>query len=127
MTFSLSAVAAKAPRKSLGASSSGGSSSMTSPTGSKGNKFSGGNIAVIHAAPEWQKSVADFFVKVPSKAKPKDKENVNPENEEEEEAGGSSSTPQRLVISIVCVCSETAQWDQSYTYFPVLSSSSSSI
>ena len=98
----LTAVAAKAPRKSLGASSAAGSS--TSPTsGNKSNKYGGGNPAVYHETPEWQKSVSDFFIKkAPSEsksAKKSEKENVNPENEEvekeEEAAGGSSSTPQR--------------------------------
>ena len=99
----LAAVAAKAPRKSLGASSSAGGA--TSPQGGKGGKDRcGGNPAFYHPAPEWQHKISNFFIKkVATKSKSaknktdKAKENVDPGSDEEEEEAGasSSSTPQR--------------------------------
>ncbi|XP_016116110.1 PCNA-associated factor [Sinocyclocheilus grahami] len=83
------AVAASAPRKSLGASGSvnAHSSGAQSGTPAKG-KYAGGNPVCPRPTPTWQKGIGDFFGG-PSR-KP-EKENLHPESEEEEEeeAGGS--------------------------------------
>uniref|UniRef100_A0A3B4A171 PCNA-associated factor n=1 Tax=Periophthalmus magnuspinnatus TaxID=409849 RepID=A0A3B4A171_9GOBI len=76
------AVAASAPRKSLGASSS---NSASSSSGSK-NKYAGGNSVCPRPTPVWQKGIGDFFGGPPRKP---EKENLQPTVEDEEEAGGS--------------------------------------
>ncbi|KAJ8249292.1 hypothetical protein GJAV_G00233240 [Gymnothorax javanicus] len=78
------AVAATAPRKSLGASSSANSSSSQAGTPAK-NKYAGGNPVCPRPTPTWQKGIGDFFGG-PSR-KP-EKENQLPVSDEEE-AGGS--------------------------------------
>ncbi|CAL8360674.1 unnamed protein product [Lota lota] len=81
------AVAATAPRKSLGSSTSGnngGSSSCPSGTPAKG-KYAGGNPVCPRPTPNWQKGIGDFFGgpgRIP------EKENLLP-LVEEGEAGGS--------------------------------------
>ncbi|XP_033634349.1 PCNA-associated factor-like [Asterias rubens] len=85
------AVAAKAPRKNLGASSSGvmmGSNSMKSPAGKK-SKYAGGNSVCPRPTPEWQKEITNFLIKSPRSAS-KQKENEDPDNEEEDETAGCS-------------------------------------
>ncbi|CAL1591948.1 unnamed protein product [Knipowitschia caucasica] len=84
------AVAASAPRKSLGASSSNaGSSSSSCSTPAKG-KYAGGNPVCPRPTPDWQKGIGDFFGGPPRKPeKEKEKENLKPSVEDEEEAGGS--------------------------------------
>ncbi|KAK7891293.1 hypothetical protein WMY93_023256 [Mugilogobius chulae] len=80
------AVAASAPRKSLGASSSNaGSSSSGCATPAK-NKYAGGNPVCPRPTPDWQKGIGDFFGGPPRKP---EKENMKPSVEDEEEAGGS--------------------------------------
>ncbi|XP_051547869.1 PCNA-associated factor-like [Myxocyprinus asiaticus] len=84
------AVAASAPRKSLGASgsvnahSSGGAQSGTPAK----NKYAGGNPVCPRPTPIWQKGIGDFFGG-PSR-KP-EKENLHPASDDEE-AGGSGVT-----------------------------------
>ncbi|XP_073506894.1 PCNA-associated factor [Phyllobates terribilis] len=79
------AVAARAPRKSFGATASS-SSNVTSPSGKKSEgKYAGGNPVCIRPTPKWQKGIGDFFGG-PSIIS--EKENRIP-SEDEEEAGGS--------------------------------------
>ncbi|KAJ8417944.1 hypothetical protein AAFF_G00227870 [Aldrovandia affinis] len=83
------AVAAQAPRKSLGASSSAnaaGSSQAGTPAKSK---YAGGNPVCPRPTPTWQKGIGDFFG---GPGRKPEKENQFPQSEEEddqEEAGGS--------------------------------------
>ncbi|MEQ2303990.1 hypothetical protein AMECASPLE_022421 [Ameca splendens] len=81
------AVAASAPRKSLGSSSANVSSpsSSNSSTLAK-NKYAGGNPVCPRPTPTWQKGIGDFFGGPPRKM---EKENQNPTESDEEEAGGS--------------------------------------
>lgn len=57
------AVAAKAPRKSLGSSYSGGqsSSSGSSTPNKRSDKFCGGNSYFPRPTPQWQKPISGFF------------------------------------------------------------------
>uniref|UniRef100_A0A8C6WJ43 PCNA-associated factor n=1 Tax=Neogobius melanostomus TaxID=47308 RepID=A0A8C6WJ43_9GOBI len=84
------AVAASAPRKSLGASSSNASSSSSngSATPAKG-KYAGGNPVCPRPTPTWQKGIGDFFGGPP---RIPEKENLQPSVEDEEEAGGSGTS-----------------------------------
>ncbi|KAG1929649.1 PCNA-associated factor [Pimephales promelas] len=86
------AVAASAPRKSLGASGSmnaqsGGAQSGTPAKG----KYAGGNPVCPRPTPTWQKGIGDFFG---GPGRKPEKENLHPneEDEDDEEAGGSSSS-----------------------------------
>ncbi|XP_068169502.1 PCNA-associated factor [Antennarius striatus] len=80
------AVAAAAPRKSLGSSSANASSSSQCSTPAK-NKYAGGNPVCQRPTPTWQKGIGDFFGGPPRKP---EKENQSPrEVEDDEEAGGS--------------------------------------
>ncbi|KAK5866757.1 hypothetical protein PBY51_011307 [Eleginops maclovinus] len=84
------AVAAAAPRKSLGSSSANAQSSTSSQasTPAKG-KYAGGNPVCPRPTPDWQKGIGDFFGGPPRKP---EKENLKPvevEVEDGEEAGGS--------------------------------------
>ncbi|XP_063782425.1 PCNA-associated factor [Pseudophryne corroboree] len=80
------AVAARAPRKSFGATP-GTSNHNTSPTGKKSEgKYAGGNPVCVRPTPKWQKGIGDFFGS-PSTSCP-EKENRVP-SDDEEEAGGS--------------------------------------
>ena len=64
------AVAAKAPRKSLGSSYSAGSSSNSgiSTPGKRSDKYGGGNSYCPRPTPQWQKPISGFF-----SVQPKDK------------------------------------------------------
>ncbi|XP_030627722.1 PCNA-associated factor [Chanos chanos] len=79
------AVAASAPRKSLGASSSSNSPNNSQAGTPAKNKYAGGNPVCPRPTPSWQKGIGDFFGG-PSR-KP-EKENQCPVSDEEE-AGGS--------------------------------------
>ncbi|XP_056091373.1 PCNA-associated factor [Rhinichthys klamathensis goyatoka] len=86
------AVAASAPRKSLGASGSmnaqsGGAQSGTPAKG----KYAGGNPVCPRPTPTWQKGIGDFFG---GPGRKPEKENLHPneEDEDDEEAGGSGVT-----------------------------------
>ncbi|XP_054633001.1 PCNA-associated factor [Dunckerocampus dactyliophorus] len=85
------AVAASAPRKSLGASSanaSSASSSSQSATPAK-NKYAGGNPVCVRPTPTWQKGIGDFFGG-PGRKPEKENQRPQPANEvDDEEAGGS--------------------------------------
>ncbi|KAI1889406.1 hypothetical protein AGOR_G00162550 [Albula goreensis] len=87
------AVAAQAPRKSLGASSSvnaAGSSQAGTPAK---NKYAGGNPVCPRPTPTWQKGIGDFF-RGPGQ-KP-GKENQLPQSDDEEAGGsGVSMAPRR--------------------------------
>ncbi|XP_063053827.1 PCNA-associated factor [Engraulis encrasicolus] len=83
------AVAASAPRKSLGASSSANASCSSPTSAAAKSKYAGGNPVCPRPTPTWQKGIGDFFGG-PSR-KP-EKENELPVSDEEE-AGGSSSAP----------------------------------
>ncbi|CAG5958482.1 PCNA-associated factor [Menidia menidia] len=81
------AVAASAPRKSLGASSSNGACSSSQATTPAKNKYGGGNPVCPRPTPTWQKGIGDFFGGPPRKP---EKENQRPQEVEDgEEAGGS--------------------------------------
>ncbi|KAL8584954.1 hypothetical protein ACOMHN_043590 [Nucella lapillus] len=85
-------VAARAPRKSLGASSSGAGSSSSAAGGSPaGNKYAGGNTVCSRPTPDWQKGIGSFFTKAP------DKENLEPQGEPgcsgSEPSGSQNSQP----------------------------------
>ncbi|XP_062858934.1 PCNA-associated factor [Trichomycterus rosablanca] len=89
------AVAASAPRKSLGASSSGNASSSSSSTsGTPGkSKYAGGNPVCPRPTPQWQKGIGDFFG---GPGRKPEKENVHPVSDEEEAGGsGMSKAPRK--------------------------------
>ncbi|XP_055789767.1 PCNA-associated factor-like isoform X1 [Salvelinus fontinalis] len=75
------AVAASAPRKSLGASSSANALSSSQAGTPAKSKFAGGNPVCPRPTPTWQKGIGDFFGG-PSR-KP-DKENHLPQSDDEE-------------------------------------------
>ncbi|XP_028814785.1 PCNA-associated factor [Denticeps clupeoides] len=86
------AVAASAPRKSLGASSSANApSSSQSSTPSK-NKYAGGNPVCPRPTPSWQKGIGDFFGGPPRKP---EKENTHPLSDEEAGGSGLSKAPRK--------------------------------
>uniref|UniRef100_A0A3B5MBW8 PCNA-associated factor n=1 Tax=Xiphophorus couchianus TaxID=32473 RepID=A0A3B5MBW8_9TELE len=76
------AVAASAPRKSLGSSLA---NSKFTHSHTK-NKYAGGNAVCPRPTPTWQKGIGDFFGGPPRKP---EKENQKPTESDEEEAGGS--------------------------------------
>ncbi|XP_041853084.1 PCNA-associated factor [Melanotaenia boesemani] len=81
------AVAASAPRKSLGSSSANASSSSSLSSTPAKNKYAGGNPVCPRPTPTWQKGIGDFFGGPPRKP---EKENQRPQEvEDDEEAGGS--------------------------------------
>ncbi|XP_029993269.1 PCNA-associated factor [Sphaeramia orbicularis] len=81
------AVAAAAPRKSLGSSSANSASSSSSQSSTPGKgKYAGGNPVCPRPTPTWQKGIGDFFGGPPRKP---EKENKKPIVEDGEEAGGS--------------------------------------
>ncbi|XP_007567612.2 PCNA-associated factor [Poecilia formosa] len=81
------AVAASAPRKSLGSSSANASSSSNGHSSNPAkNKYAGGNPVCPRPTPTWQKGIGDFFGGPPRKP---EKENQKPTESDEEEAGGS--------------------------------------
>ncbi|XP_031168964.1 PCNA-associated factor [Sander lucioperca] len=81
------AVAAAAPRKSLGSSSANASSSSSQSTTPAKGKYAGGNPVCPRPTPDWQKGIGDFFGGPPRKP---EKENQKPQEvEDDEEAGGS--------------------------------------
>ncbi|KAJ3596769.1 hypothetical protein NHX12_003170 [Muraenolepis orangiensis] len=88
------AVAATAPRKSLGSSTSGnsgGGGSCPSGTPAKG-KYAGGNPVCARPTPLWQKGIGDFFGgpgRIP------EKENQLPLVEDGQEAGGSGTSSRK--------------------------------
>uniref|UniRef100_W5L4X7 PCNA-associated factor n=1 Tax=Astyanax mexicanus TaxID=7994 RepID=W5L4X7_ASTMX len=88
------AVAASAPRKSLGASSSANSSSSSSQAGTPAkNKYAGGNPVCPRPTPTWQKGIGDFFGGPPRKP---EKENQDPVSDGEEAGGsGVSKAPRK--------------------------------
>ncbi|XP_019729505.1 PCNA-associated factor isoform X1 [Hippocampus comes] len=95
------AVAASAPRKSLGSSVANTAASSSSPQSSTPakNKYAGGNPVCVRPTPTWQKGIGDFFGGPGTKP---EKENQKPHEEEEddnEEAGGSgvSKTSKKYV------------------------------
>lgn len=81
------AVAASAPRKSLGSSSANSSPSSSGSATPAKNKYAGGNPVCPRPTPTWQKGIGDFFGGPPRKP---EKENLKPQEvEDDEEAGGS--------------------------------------
>uniref|UniRef100_A0A1A8NG20 PCNA-associated factor n=2 Tax=Nothobranchius TaxID=28779 RepID=A0A1A8NG20_9TELE len=81
------AVAASAPRKSLGTGSSNTSSSGGPSSTPAKNKYAGGNPVCPRPTPTWQKGIGDFFGGPPRK--PEKENQVPTEVEDGEEAGGS--------------------------------------
>ncbi|XP_026856843.1 PCNA-associated factor [Electrophorus electricus] len=88
------AVAASAPRKSLGASSSANSSSSSSQAGTPAkNKYAGGNPVCPRPTPTWQKGIGDFFG---GPGRKPEKENLHPSSDGEEAGGsGVSNMPRK--------------------------------
>jgi hypothetical protein len=84
--MSVVAVAAKAPRKVLAASSGGGMGGMGSPSG-KVSKYAGGNAVCPRPTPDWQKGIGAFVVRKPAA----EKENSEPADEPMEAAAAASS------------------------------------
>ncbi|KAM3609545.1 uncharacterized protein V6R79_016656 [Siganus canaliculatus] len=81
------AVAASAPRKSLGSSSANSSACSSQSATPAKNKYAGGNPVCPRPTPTWQKGIGDFFGGPPRKP---EKENQRPlEVEDDEEAGSS--------------------------------------
>uniref|UniRef100_A0A8C2I4B0 PCNA-associated factor n=1 Tax=Cyprinus carpio TaxID=7962 RepID=A0A8C2I4B0_CYPCA len=91
LCFFVSAVAASAPRKSLGASGSVNAHSSGAQSGTPAkSKYAGGNPVCPRPTPPWQKGIGDFFGG-PSR-KP-EKENLHPVSDDDDaEAGGSGVT-----------------------------------
>ncbi|XP_004069841.1 PCNA-associated factor [Oryzias latipes] len=84
------AVAASAPRKSLGSSSANSPSSSSGSSTPAKSKYAGGNPVCPRPTPTWQKGIGDFFGGPPRKP---EKENQIPQEVEDgEEAGGSGMT-----------------------------------
>ncbi|EAW77683.1 hCG2039386, isoform CRA_d, partial [Homo sapiens] len=73
-------VAARAPRKVLGSSTSATNSTSVSSRKAE-NKYAGGNPVCVRPTPKWQKGIGEFF-----RLSPKDSEK---ENQIPEEAGSS--------------------------------------
>ncbi|KAE8617391.1 hypothetical protein XENTR_v10009058 [Xenopus tropicalis] len=87
------AVAARAPRKTFGSSSSG-SNHVTSPTGKKSeSKYAGGNPVCVRPTPTWQKGIGEFFGS-PSTSQP-EKENRIPSDDEEAGGSGAGKAPRK--------------------------------
>ncbi|XP_074533054.1 PCNA-associated factor [Halichoeres trimaculatus] len=82
------AVAASAPRKSLGSNAANASASSSSQCSTPAkNKYAGGNPVCPRPTPTWQKGIGDFFGGPPRKF---EKENQSPQEVDDgEEAGGS--------------------------------------
>ncbi|CAM4733594.1 hypothetical protein PO909_022076 [Leuciscus waleckii] len=94
------AVAASAPRKSLGASGSMNAQSGGAQSGTPAkSKYAGGNPVCPRPTPTWQKGIGDFFG---GPGRKPEKENLHPTDEdEEEEAGGSSTKAHRKSRPII--------------------------
>ncbi|KAM4035645.1 PCNA-associated factor-like [Anomaloglossus baeobatrachus] len=87
------AVAARAPRKSFGATPSS-SSNSTSPTGKKSeSKYAGGNPVCVRPTPKWQKGIGEFFGG-PSIIL-SEKENREPSDDEEAGGSGVKKAPRK--------------------------------
>ncbi|XP_071398286.1 PCNA-associated factor [Centroberyx affinis] len=85
------AVAAAAPRKSLGASSANSPSSSQATTPAKG-KYAGGNPVCPRPTPTWQKGIGDFFG---GPGRKPEKENQQPLMDDEEAGGSGMSKTSR--------------------------------
>ncbi|XP_053742167.1 PCNA-associated factor [Synchiropus splendidus] len=81
------AVAASAPRKSLGSNSSSSSRDSQATTPGK-NKYAGGNPVCPRPTPTWQKGIGDFFGG-PGRKPEKENQTPHEEDDDDEEAGGS--------------------------------------
>ncbi|XP_078055978.1 PCNA-associated factor [Mustelus asterias] len=89
------AVAARAPRKALGCTSTA-NSSLTSP-GKKEGKYAGGNPVCPRPTPKWQKGIGEFFGGGPSKQP--EKENTVPSDDEASSSkAGTSTAPRRARV-----------------------------
>ncbi|XP_029430278.1 PCNA-associated factor [Rhinatrema bivittatum] len=84
------AVAARAPRKTFGASVS---NTVTSPSGKKAeSKYAGGNPVCVRPTPTWQKKIGDFFVSPISQP---EKENHVPLDDEKAGGSGLAKAPRK--------------------------------
>ncbi|KAK6475272.1 PCNA-associated factor-like [Huso huso] len=88
------AVAATAPRKSLGASSSANTPASSSAGTPSKNKYAGGNSVCPRPTPTWQKGIGDFFGG-PSSHLEKEKENLFPSDDEEAGGSGVGKAPRK--------------------------------
>ncbi|XP_061780356.1 PCNA-associated factor [Nerophis lumbriciformis] len=87
------AVAASAPRKSLGSRSANASSSSSYSSDSATpvkNKYAGGNPVCQRPTPTWQKGIGDFFGGPGMKPEKENQSPPQPNEEDNEEAAGSS-------------------------------------
>ncbi|XP_077425273.1 PCNA-associated factor [Vanacampus margaritifer] len=83
------AVAASAPRKSLGSSASNSASFSSSQASTPAkNKYAGGNPVCVRPTPTWQKGIGDFFGG-PGRKLEKENQKPHEEADDNEEAGGS--------------------------------------
>ncbi|MGH0161063.1 UNVERIFIED_CONTAM: hypothetical protein FKN15_040662 [Acipenser sinensis] len=88
------AVAATAPRKSLGASSAANTPASSSAGTPSKNKYAGGNSVCPRPTPTWQKGIGDFFGG-PSSRPEKEKENLFPSDDEEAGGSGVGKAPRK--------------------------------
>ncbi|KAL4622784.1 PCNA-associated factor [Arapaima gigas] len=87
------AVAASAPRKSLGSSSSANSAGGSQSNTPGKNKYAGGNPVCPRPTPTWQKGIGHFFG---GPGRKPEKENQLPVSDEEEAGGsGVSKAPRK--------------------------------
>ncbi|XP_062402670.1 PCNA-associated factor [Sardina pilchardus] len=86
------AVAASAPRKSLGASSSANASSNSQAAAAAKGKYAGGNPVCPRPTPAWQKGIGDFFG---GPGRKPEKENELPLSDEEAGSSSASKAPRR--------------------------------
>uniref|UniRef100_UPI00398EEEDE PCNA-associated factor n=1 Tax=Pristiophorus japonicus TaxID=55135 RepID=UPI00398EEEDE len=84
------AVAARAPRKALGCTSTA-NISLTSP-GKKENKYAGGNSVCPRPTPKWQKGIGEFFG---GPSKQPEKENTVPSDDEPNSSKAGTSKARR--------------------------------
>ncbi|GCB74313.1 hypothetical protein scyTo_0003402 [Scyliorhinus torazame] len=88
------AVAARAPRKALGCTSTA-NISLTSP-GKKEGKYAGGNPVCPRPTPKWQKGIGEFFG---GPSKQPEKENTVPSDDEASSSkAGTSKVPRRVRV-----------------------------
>ncbi|XP_011823286.1 PREDICTED: PCNA-associated factor isoform X1 [Mandrillus leucophaeus] len=86
-------VAARAPRKVLGSSTSATNSTPVSSRKAE-NKYAGGNPVCVRPTPKWQKGIGEFF-----RLSSKDSEK---ENQIPEEAGSSGLGKAKRNKSVLC-------------------------
>ncbi|XP_051898620.1 PCNA-associated factor [Pristis pectinata] len=97
------AVAARAPRKALGCTSTA-NISLTSP-GKKENKYAGGNPVCPRPTPKWQKGIGEFFG---GPSKQPEKENAVPSDDEPTSSKAETKKTPRRACRLSAVSSDEA-------------------